>query len=33
VVRAVQVAYRLDEPPEAEVRACLDQLAGEDLIA
>ena len=33
MVRALQVAYDLDKPPEAETHACLDQLQHEGLIA
>lgn len=32
IVHALQGAYDLDEPPEVETRACLDQLAREHLI-
>ena len=32
IVRAVQVAYELPEPPEAEALACIDQLREEGLL-
>ena len=33
MARVLQLAYGLEEPPEAEVRACLEQLSREGLIA
>jgi coenzyme PQQ synthesis protein D (PqqD) len=32
MARALELAYELGEPPAAETRACLEQLAGEGLI-